>query len=260
MRVMQVVCFFDLDGTLMVNPFGTAVWPKITRELAVLTGLSPKALLHAFNAENMRRQHTQPNNPLTMDWDDIVETVARRYSVQLSVRVIDLVHEHCQPPHIAVLDDADQILPQLRQPHRKLVVATKGLSKYQFPVLRALGLYDLFDDYLTPDRTGYLKTEADYYSRYTYNAGDDRLFIQIGDHHYDDVIRPTDFGFCTVMRLPVPGLTNTPPFERPQQMAQYRHVIPTYREENSDILPQAIITHLSELPDVIERIERERLN
>jgi FMN phosphatase YigB (HAD superfamily) len=257
---MQVVCFFDLDGTLMVNPFGTAVWPNITRELAVLTGLSPKALLHAFNAENMRRQHTQPNDLLTMDWDDIVDTVARRHSVQFSVRVIDLVHQYCQSPHIAVLDDADRVLAELKKPHRKLVVATKGLSKYQFPVLKALGLYDLFDDFLTPDRTGYLKSEAGYYSNYTDNASDDTLFIQIGDHHYDDVIRPKALGFYTIMRLAVPGLSSTSPFERPHKMAQYRHYIPTYREDNSDILPHAIITHLSELPTLIDQIEQEHLN
>ncbi len=252
---MDTVCFIDLDGTIMVNPFATAVWPVITRELAASTGLSPKVFLREFEAENLRRQHAQPNDPLTMDWDDIVHTIARKHGVKLSVRVIDLVRDHCKEPHIAILDSADIALKALKTQKRRLVVASKGLSKYQMPVLAALALQSLFDDFLMPDLTGYLKTEAGFYESYT-RACDDCLFIHIGDHYYDDVICPKRLGFKVILRLPLRELDPLSPFERPQKLNHFRHRIATYPPEPTSVTPDAIITHLNELPNVVSELEK----
>lgn len=256
---MDTVCFIDLDGTIMVNPFATAVWPVITRELATHTGLSPKVFLREFHAENLRRQHTQPNDPLTMDWDDIVHTIARKHGVKLSVRVIDLVRDNCKAPHIAVLDSALSVLKTLKTEGRRLVVASKGLSKYQMPVLSALGLQPLFDDFLMPDLSGYLKTEFGFYESYV-RACNGCLFIHVGDHYYDDVICPKRWGFKSILRLPLRELDLWTAFERPQQLNHFRHHIETYPTEPTSVLPDAVITHLNELPNVVSALEQEKDN
>lgn len=252
---MKTTCFFDLDGTLMLNPFGSAVWPVVTRELASATGLSPKALLHAISAENARRQHDQPNHPLTMDWDDIVQTVAQSHNARLSVRIIDLVESNCLAPHIAVLDNAPDMLHELKQAGYRLVVASKGLSKYQNPVMKALGLYDLFDDFLMPDLTGYLKTDSGFFARYT-SASDPGLLIHIGDFYVDDVLAPKRAGLRSILRAPIQELAAYAPHKRPKHLYEYRNRIETFPENEPGILPDAVVIHLSELLEVILRLER----
>ncbi len=191
----QTILFIDLDGTILVNPFLSAVFPHYTQHFG-------HDLTLEFLAEQQVRLAQPHADPVwVMDWDDICVTVARRHDWELPLPVHTLVTEYSRPPFITVIDEADIILRQIVQPKRKLVVASMGLHRYQMPVLRGLGIAELFDDFLMPDITGALKTDPRFYAKYADNPA---LKINVGDNLIDDVIRPHQFGHHTIQVTPIP--------------------------------------------------------
>lgn len=228
--MIPTILFIDLDGTILVNPFLTAVFPHLAQHLTPVIGLSEEQLLAAALAEHAERLHQPERDPRwIMDWDDIVEGVVRRHGAALPAKVTDLVVEYARPPFISILDGADDVLRRLKAPHRTLVVSTAGLSRYQMPVLKALGLDTLFDDFLMPDLTGYLKTDPRFYARYSERTPRPRL-ISVGDSYRDDVIHPKRFGFHAILKA-----------------AQLPETI--------EVAPDAVITSFDELPPVIDKLE-----
>lgn len=243
---IKTTLFIDLDGTIMENPFHTAVFPYLTDHLVPQLGITAAELRQAFFTENKDRlrQWEAYGAVKSMDWDDIVETVVRRYGLDVPRRVCDLVVEHSRAPYIRALDDAPTVLRELAQPgHRRLVVSSMGLSRYQMPVLEALGMAELFHDFLMPDLTGYLKTDLRFFSRYTAQDAPG-LFISVGDNYSHDVIHPKQFGFRSVYKAnSMPELAAYSPFERPSHLPE------------SEALPDAVILSMTELPAVVEALE-----
>src|SRR5690554_4208511 len=144
MATYQTVVFFDLDGTLIVNPFERAVWPVVMGEIADKSGTPVETVRALIIEENQARQRSSSVSAvLAMDWVDITRTVAARLGVELEAGCESLVCQHAAA-HSSLLENAYDVLRELNAPHRALVVATKGLAKYQLPVLDALGLTSLF--------------------------------------------------------------------------------------------------------------------
>ena len=252
---MQTILFFDIDLTLVHNQFSWTVLRKPMEELLAASGKSVDELAQELAAENSLRQQTDPDNILTMDWQDIVQQMAQKYGVTLSNSVDKLWLDYAETDGVEVLDNAPQVLQQLKADHRQLVIATKGLSKYQDPVLAAAKLTHYFDDILAPDKTGYLKTSPAYFDKY---RNHEALFIQIGDHYYDDVMCAKRNGFYSVMRAPIDALAAYDPFERPNRLEQHANEIHTYPSAGTDIRPDAVVLSLAEVPDVIARIESQQ--
>lgn len=250
---MQTILFFDLDATLVENRFSRKAIGPLLREIADASDESIDIIARAFGDENARRQKEDPDNVLTMDWNDILEVIAKQYNVTLSDSADNRWQLMANADDVDILDTAPVVLKLLQHPQRKIVLSTKGLMKYQLPVLEVTGLKQFFEDILTPDVTGYLKTSPAYFERY---RDIDAIKIQIGDHYYDDVICAKRNGFYSVMRVPIEELEVYEPFERPQKLKELREQIHTYPVEGTDILPDAVIVSLKELPDVIKRIEQ----
>jgi len=247
------ILFFDLDGTLMVNPFWKVVFPTVSADLAAQTGRSAEEVFAAIMAEHDARVDSPlPNKPQTMDWEEIFSTVAGRLGARFDGSAEAMVIAHAAPPYTSTIDHAERILPQLRAAHRRLVVATMGLSKYQVPVLKGLGLFGFFDAVLTPDRTGFLKTERGFYADY---LGEPALRIHIGDRHDHDCAAPKAFGTRAVLRLPIPELAAYDPFERPQHLEKVKDQVGGVQNGQLAPLPDAVVLDLAELPGVIARLE-----
>jgi FMN phosphatase YigB (HAD superfamily) len=249
---MQTILFFDLDATLIENHFSRKAIGPLLEEIAELSHVSVEHLAQEMNVENKHRQKNDPDNVLTMDWEDIIATIAAKYGFSLSDSVDRRWQLMVNTVDIEILDDAPTMLKLLQNTQRKLVLATKGLSKYQNPILDVTGLGQFFDDMLTPDITGYLKTSAQYFDKYRQQEA---LFIQVGDHFYDDVICARRNGFHSIMRVPIDSLSVYDPFDRPQQLDDFLDEIPTYPVEGSEIRPDAVVVSLQEVPDVVRRIE-----
>lgn len=248
----QTVIFFDLDSTLVENQFSRKVIGDLLREIAEQCGKPLEELGKALGDENWRRQQTDPDHPLTMDWQDIVQTIAAQHDATLSGEVDTLWEAAAIAEDIIVLDDAHQMLEQLKAEHRKLVIATKGLHKYQMPVLQATELHQHFDDILTPDKTGYLKTSPDYFKKY---HDHDALFIQVGDHYYDDVIVAQRNGFKTILRAPIDALKSYEPLDRPMVLPQHAGKISTYPAGGTKVRPDAVVISLQEVPAIVAAFE-----
>jgi putative hydrolase of the HAD superfamily len=244
----QSVVFLDLDATIIRGPFESAVFPIVFAELAQKSGLDVQEVRRRTIQEYLDRQR-DPNIPATraVDWDDILNTVAEGLRVKLEAKAVDIVNSHAGPPYAAVLDGADQVLRQLASPRRAIVVATRGLRKYQLPVLDALGLMPLFTDILTPDVNNALKNNIAFYGRWPEMT---RLQISVGDHYEDDVVSPRRFGFKTIWKLndSNTGLGQLDPFARPAEFSYAR---------DASVRPDAIIFSLHELPAVVNRMEEQ---
>lgn len=245
--MFDTLLFIDLDGTIMVNPFERAVWPVVIGEIAHKSGLFYDTIYQMIGEENQARQADESCSPVkAMDWDDITETVARRLGVQLESRVVDLVQEYAASQS-SVLDDAPRILRELARPDRALVVATKGLAKYQRPVLDALGLTPLFTHILTPDTHNGLKKHRRFFGDWPSRA---RLTVMVGDLYDDDVMYPTGYAFKTIWK---PGRASIPKdLHSLDPFARARHY--SYTTEQS-CPADAIILTLHELPAVTRQLE-----
>jgi len=259
--VVSTVLFFDLDGTIIVNPFGSVVFPRVSALLAAHSGVSAERMMQAILLENRRRQETPlPSDSgyaSIWDWDDIVQAVAAQYGLpagSIPPRICEeLAIEHAAPPHTGWLDQSLEVIAALRAPNRRLVVATMGLAKYQLPVLRGLRLAEHFDDFLTPDLTGYLKTDQRYYGRYLDGFAEARR-ISIGDNYSHDVEIPKSMGFRAVLRFPMPALNALSPYARADVLDPYGGHISAY-PVHVQAKPDAVITHLRELLEVIPALE-----
>jgi FMN phosphatase YigB (HAD superfamily) len=248
--------FFDLDHTIMRNMFASSVLPVAYEEIHRETGV-PKADVQALvvREHNRRLNSACAPYPRVMDWDDIVQEVACSLGCSLSCSLEHLVRRFCLPPHIRALDDAANILLTLKESgRRRMVVSSMGLSCYQVPVLKALGLYDLFDDFLMPDITGHLKWHREHYARCTDKASDKHVFISIGDMYRDDVLPAKSFGFSSVLKARVPALAGFAAMERPRHLHTVRNEL-RGSPASLPFLPDAVISDLAELLTVIPALE-----
>ncbi len=235
----------DLDGTIMANPFHSAVFPIICAELAAKTGRPPNHILALILQENQNRLRTGVPARLAMDWDDITQTVARRLGTWVDRSPEDLVRAHCTSPYIAILDEADRWLPRvLDTPGRRLFAATQGLARYQVPVLQALGLWPLFSGILAPDTTGHGKGEEGFYAPVR-RSGD--LLLSVGDRYDDDVVAPARCGILPIWKVEQDLRNGNDPITRAR-------TIPLPPGET--IRPAAVIGHLRELPEVVRTLEQ----
>jgi len=246
--------FVDLDHTVMRNPFQGFVFPPIVADLAGKTGLTISTIFDLIVQENEDRLQSQTLPAETiMDWDDIVQVVAARLNVKCDLSPLALVQTHAAPPYTHVLEGAYTVLTELAQTvHRRVIASTMGLSKYQSPVLNALGLDSYFFDLLAPDICHYLKTDPRFFQKYTASDG---LFITIGDNYHDDVASPRRFGFHAIWtprvddrRLVREGLSGMSPFDRWDHFDSGGALA---------VRPDAIAFSLYELPAIINQIESQ---
>lgn len=243
----QTVIFFDLDSTLIDGPFKPVVLPAILEELAA-SGLEPAALRRLIVEENLRRQ-ADPTCPPTvaMDWDDIFQALGRRLGVPVTTNAEALIRAHAGPPYSTLYPGALAALQALRTPARALVLATKGLRKYQQPIVDALGLTPYFTAMLTPDTHQALKRDRAFYGAWPEQAA---LIIMVGDYYEDDVLPARAFGFKPVWK---PALL---PAEL-QTLDPFARAVAYPYTAGQPVRPEAIIFHLDELPTVVERLEME---
>ncbi|WP_261381557.1 HAD family hydrolase [Paenibacillus cremeus] len=144
---------FDLDGTLMQNPFGKWVFPEVKQ-------LIEQQLNTTYNStESLVREHelrmSQNRSVEAYDWDDMLRQLLKELQLELEIDIEQLVIKHSVAPKIYLLEET--IIPtlkSLKQQGYSLATVTNGFYKYQFPVMKALGLSECFDEIITPEIAG----------------------------------------------------------------------------------------------------------
>ncbi|MBM7632808.1 HAD family hydrolase [Geomicrobium sediminis] len=155
---MTNIITFDLDGTLMQNPFVKFVFPAIEKELQdVLNDQRPIiSEIVAMHNDYMKQGETTK----AYDWDLIVTEFLIKSNCVHTLSVEQLVKKHAAPPDSYLLEAGSiSALMTLRKKGYRLVALTNGFYKYQFPVMERLGLAPLFDQIVTPEEAGCAKPD-----------------------------------------------------------------------------------------------------
>src|SRR5690606_35972955 len=154
--IMKKWITFDLDGTLMQNPFIGWVFPEIVE--TINDHLHDKKDIMQLILE---KHHERMRNNQTVeayDWDDILNEIIVQLQLPITINVQKLVQKHAIAPKVYTLEE--NIVEHLQQLIRKgysLAVVTNGYYKYQFPVMVALGLEHVFVEIITPEKVGFAK-------------------------------------------------------------------------------------------------------
>lgn len=246
---------FDLDGTLMQNPFVGYVFPEL-EDIISKNINTDESVVDLLVAEHNHRMQ-QGKIVEAYDWDDIVQKLLKKYELSLQVNVEEIVIRHSVAPKIYLLDD-DVInsLQYLKDKGYYLAVVTNGFYKYQAPVLKQLKIYDLFDLIVTPDRCGYAKPNAKILDEVRKKG---QVVAHVGDRIDHDIVMANEEGIQSIFinrRLPseVEKLTID---ERIHWSGLKDFLLEKLRKElgqevqwKETVLPNKIITNIAELKDI----------
>ncbi|WP_047983614.1 HAD family hydrolase [Ornithinibacillus californiensis] len=186
---------FDLDGTLMQNPFGEWVFPEIERVFA--ESVNNQRIFPAL-VEEHRNRMASGNIVEAYDWDDIVREAFTRYGVSVQVDVAKLVRQHSVPPKVYLLEaDVIDAMLVLRNSGYAIATVTNGFEKYQKPVMDVLGLTDLFDTIITPEKVGYGKPRVEMVD--SLSDTDNEIIAHVGDRLDHDVWLANELGVLSIL-------------------------------------------------------------
>ena len=150
---------FDLDGTLMQNPFVEWVFPEID-EIVSKTANRKIDVKSAMFSEHLNRMR-QSKIVEAYDWDDILKQYLIVNGISCEVNIEELVKKHCVSPKIKLLEEnIIEVLEQLKKSGYRLAVITNGYAKYQQPVVDTLQLSGLFDCFITPEKENCAKPDS----------------------------------------------------------------------------------------------------
>lgn len=254
---------FDLDEVLIQNPFGSGVFPHVRQVVSEQSGADPADVRKAILQEARQRQ-LRGDAVAAYDWDDIVRHVSDGFGVGWTESIAQVVERHCVEPHIGLHPGAREILAELQAAGHTLRALTNGFHKYQYPVLRALGIADFFERIVTPDQAGAAKPNPAFFEAARADA--QLPHIHIGDHAIHDVWGANRVGAVSVWinpRLPEEWDDRTPArraaepgliewIEKGIAADLCPECYPDLKPE--DARPKYAIRHLSELAAIVSEV------
>ncbi len=146
------------------------------------------------------------------NWDSIYAEVTAALGGEPLPQLAQIVKESCQLKDcIALLPGAKRGLERVKASGRRNVAISNGYYAYQWPVLEALGVADLFDSVVTPDVAGRAKPDKRIFEAVP------GLVAHVGDILLHDVLGANLAGLCSVWLHPeLPEQFRTePPEQRP---------------------------------------------
>ncbi|MGD0396948.1 MAG: HAD family hydrolase [Nitrososphaerales archaeon] len=152
-----MIVIFDLDDTLVKNPFGKGVLPHIQRIMSREGSKTDCA--RAFRQETVRLRR-EGRLVDSFDWDFVMRNIARANRIHLGIEVAELVRTYSKAPFASLEPGANELLKSIHESGHRIVILTNGYEKYQLPLIESLGLenYDLL---VTPDKIGYIKPQPE---------------------------------------------------------------------------------------------------
>jgi putative hydrolase of the HAD superfamily len=245
---------FDLDGTLMQNPFVDWVFPEIEAQIRSKHPSKEFEVKSKLVDEHNRRMG---ENKIVdaYDWDDIVNQLICDEGLSIEIDIEELVQKHSTTDKVYLLEHSIlDVLKGLKDRGYMLAAVTNGFRKYQLPVMKALGLVEYFDDIITPDLVGVGKPDT---GMFKHLSEDGEIIAHIGDRVDHDVHVGKVLGVKTILinRKLSDELQALDPIERTAHILGKKLVEEKFVREigNSDLgdslmyLPDAIICTLDEL-------------
>ncbi|RDI36469.1 HAD family hydrolase [Falsibacillus pallidus] len=242
---------FDLDGTLMQNPFVGWVFPeieallqeKISKDLAV-----QKALVQ----EHQKRMNENRIYE-AYDWDGIVKDLCDQHGVPIDIQIEELVKGHSVEEKVYLLEpEILKALQTLKEEGYKLAAVTNGYSKYQLPVMEFLKLNTVFDQVITPEEVGYAKPQNEILAGLMEQG---EIAAHVGDRIDHDVCVANQNSIPSIFiyrKLPE-TLKGKSPFERIQEDECKKLCEEKWRKETklevpitTDLFPSIVIHSISD--------------
>lgn len=232
-RVSELVVSFDLDGTLVRSPAGSAMrsvtagwgddaWADVLAEHERLLRFSPLA---AYDwAAIVAREAARRGQPFD---GDLVTPLLRAID-ERGVRLLhDGTHEH---------------LDALRALGARVVVLTNGRREFQQPVLEAAGLLDRIDALVTCDDVGAVKPDA---AMFATARGAATRHVHVGDRLDHDVAGALASGATGVLlRTDAPtDAVDLPEFLRRVRLSE--------GESAPEVIPDAVLHRLDEVVELV---------
>jgi putative hydrolase of the HAD superfamily len=151
---------FDLDGTVIADPFGRVILPRIDAHFAAALG--PRRARDVL-AERQRAL-SLTDRVAVFDWDALAGWLGHETGIPWSHDVVAMLQATLGslPPWARsrlVYREVVPALQELRGQGWRIGALTNGYARYQQPILVQLGLADLFDAIIAPDVTGYAKPD-----------------------------------------------------------------------------------------------------
>ncbi|SFM07348.1 Haloacid dehalogenase-like hydrolase [Paenibacillus sp. 1_12] len=185
---------FDLDGTLMKNPFGEWVFPEVEELISNQLQRSFKSTEALVCEHELRMQ--QNRTVEAYDWDEMVRKLLQELQIDIEIDVEQLVLKHSIDPKIYLLEKT--IIPTLKRLKEMgfmLAVVTNGFYKYQFPVMKELGLDVWFDEIITPEKVGCGKPDVNILRELKERG---QIIAHVGDRLDHDVYLANESGAQSV--------------------------------------------------------------
>lgn len=248
---------FDLDGTLMQNPFVGYVFPEIERRI-----LLENAQLENVIEQLIVEHETRLKDGRTADaydWDDIVNHYLNVNQLQSVIDVKEILNGYCVEPNVYLLEDSIcEVLDELKQFGYSLAVVTNGFTKYQLPVMDVLKLTKHFDLIVTPEEAGYAKPDKRVFGS-VLKLGE--IHAHVGDRIDHDVISANAIGVRSVWiyrHLP-DSMKELLAAERRGLSGIHDLALQKLEKETKkdfetlpkEAIPQDVIYSLSELPSIL---------
>lgn len=188
------VVSFDLDGTLIQNPF-----PQVIKDVEAELEHSGFA---AGRGEILRRHKRLAATDLmsAYDWESIVSDYLDELDAELSFDLFERLEQHAADGGTRILHP--ETLAQLhtiRSAGWRVVILTNGWHRYQQSVLQPTGLLAAVDELITSDQVGEPKPATAMFEA----ARDDAVwYVHVGDRIDHDIIGAKEYGALTVLLRP----------------------------------------------------------
>ncbi|MCT1902406.1 HAD family hydrolase [Oceanobacillus sojae] len=252
---------FDLDETIMRNPFGKWVFPDVVNMLKKETD-TEEDILNLIVSEHLQRM-SEERFLEAYDWDDIITDVTGNLGAGSAIDIEKMVIKHSESPKIYLLED--NMLDHLEQIKKKgfdLAAATNGYAKYQLPVLQKLGLDKMFDEIITSDSAGFAKPNPAVLKKL---SDEGEIVAHVGDRIDHDVVLANKLDTTSVfihrslpteiLSLPMNKRTEHPSFIR--LCEEKWHKENRLREapfKENECIPKVVVQSIEELAEGIDFI------
>lgn len=192
----RLTVIFDLDDTLIRNPFGKGVLPHIQRIMSQEGSKTNCAREFRQETVRLRREGRLVES---FDWDLVVRNIARANRVRIGIDVAELVRMYSRAPFASLEPGANELLKSLQEEGHKIVILTNGYEKYQLPLIESLGLVN-YDLLVSPDKIGYIKPQPEAFrlAAKPFLAEGSREPVVVGDSILFDVWGASLAGFRAI--------------------------------------------------------------
>lgn len=185
---------FDLDETVMQNPFGKWVFPELVAMLK-REAVTEEDIMHLIISEHLQRMRDEQFLE-AYDWDDILVGIAKKLEIETDINVESMVIKHSKPSKVYLLEENMLFnLEKIKRKGFRLAAVTNGYAKYQLPVLKQLGLDTVFEEVITSDSEGFAKPHTSILGKLLVKG---EVIAHVGDRIDHDVQLANELGILSV--------------------------------------------------------------